>query len=77
MNIFFVYVEGGVSLPASISTRKLTINFYDVSCSTARTVSTDSEESWLLTPADMTSAQRGLLSSLPEHLIGKKTVRKQ
>ena len=30
----------------------------------------DKEESWLLTPSDMTPEQGLLLLSLPEHLIG-------
>ena len=30
----------------------------------------EGSESWLLTPADMTTRQRCLLCSLPEHLIG-------
>ena len=30
----------------------------------------EESESWLLTAADMTSRQRDLLCSLPEHLVG-------
>lgn len=30
----------------------------------------EGSESWLLTPADMTTRQRDLLCSLPEHLVG-------
>lgn len=34
------------------------------------TAAPEESESWLLTPADMTSRQRDLLCSLPEHLVG-------
>lgn len=36
----------------------------------AAAAAAEESESWLLTAADMTSRQRDLLCSLPEHLVG-------